>query len=348
MNSLPSPPQLVDQASAAYTFQVPDGRTVTGSASSNTLSIPVTTPNVTVVKSAGFTDVTVGDILLYTSVISNNGIAAVTNVSLSDTIPAGTSLVPGSVTVVGVSQPSANPGTGIAVGTIAPGSSVAVTFQVNVISLPSPAQLLNKSSASFSSGAFTGISVSNTTTTPVYQPVIQIAKSSNVSSATVGGNILYTLNVQNSGNIGAAVTLSDNIPSGSTFVSGSVTVNGVARPADSPLTGINLGTLASGAAVPVTFLVSVQSLPAPPVLNNQGNSNYTYQLPSGRSFSGTSLSNTLTIPVSAPNITLTKTANLTNVAVGENLTYSVIVSNPSSVTVTNVVVSDPIPTGELL
>ncbi|MEK5415130.1 DUF7507 domain-containing protein [Paenibacillus sp. FSL L8-0708] len=345
VNSLPSPPQLVDQASAAYTFQVPDGRTVAGSASSNTLSIPVTTPNVTVVKSAGFTDVTVGDILLYTSVISNNGIAAVTNVSLSDTIPAGTSLVPGSVTVAGVSQPSANPGTGIAVGTIAPGSSVAVTFQVNVISLPSPAQLLNKSSASFSSGAFTGISVSNTTTTPVYQPVIQIAKSSNVSSATVGGNILYTLNVQNSGNIGAAVTLSDNIPSGSAFVSGSVTVNGVARPADSPLTGINLGTLASGAAVPVTFLVSVQSLPAPPVLNNQGSSNYTYQLPSGRSFSGTSLSNTLTIPVSAPNITLTKTANLTNVAVGENLTYSVIVSNPSSVTVTNVVVSDPIPTG---
>lgn len=99
MNSLPSPPQLVDQASAAYTFQVPDGRTVAGSASSNTLSIPVTTPNVTVVKSAGFADVTVGDILLYTSVISNNGIAAVTNVSLSDTIPAGTSLVPGSVTV---------------------------------------------------------------------------------------------------------------------------------------------------------------------------------------------------------------------------------------------------------
>lgn len=186
VNSLPSPPQLVDQASTTYTFQVPDGRTVAGSASSNSLSIPVTTPNVTVLKSAGFADVAVGDTLLYTSVISNNGIAAVTNVSLSDIIPAGTSLVSGSVTVGGTPQPSANPGTGISIGTITPGGSVAVTFQVNVISLPTPAQLLNRSSTSFSSGSFTGISLSNTTTTPVYQPVIQIVKSSNVSSATVG------------------------------------------------------------------------------------------------------------------------------------------------------------------
>lgn len=345
VNSLPSPPQLVDQASAAYTFQVPDGRIIAGSASSNTLSIPVRLPNVTVVKSAGFADVAVGDTLLYTSVITNNGIEAVTNITLTDTIPAGTSLVTGSVTVAGTSQPSANPGTGITVGSIAAGSSVAVTFQVNVISLPNPSQLLNKSTASYSSGAFTGISLSNTTTTPVYQPIIQIVKSSNTASATVGGNILYTLIVQNSGNIGAAVTLTDNIPSGATFVSGSVTVNGIVRPTDSPLTGINLGTVALGASVPVTFLVSVQSLPSPPFLNNQGSSSYTYQLPSGRSLSGTSQSNTVSIPVSAPNITLTKSASLADVTVGENLTYTVQVSNTSSIAVNNVVVSDPIPTG---
>lgn len=345
VNSLPSPPQLVDQASAAYTFQVPDGRIIAGSASSNTLSIPVRLPNVTVVKSAGFADVAVGDTLLYTSVITNNGIEAVTNITLTDTIPAGTSLVTGSVTVAGTSQPSANPGTGITVGSIAAGSSIAVTFQVNVISLPNPSQLLNKSTASYSSGAFTGISLSNTTTTPVYQPIIQIVKSSNTASATVGGNILYTLIVQNSGNIGAAVTLTDNIPSGATFVSGSVTVNGIVRPTDSPLTGINLGTVALGASVPVTFLVSVQSLPSPPFLNNQGSSSYTYQLPSGRSLSGTSQSNTVSIPVSAPNITLTKSASLADVTVGENLTYTVQVSNTSSIAVNNVVVSDPIPTG---
>jgi uncharacterized repeat protein (TIGR01451 family) len=345
VNSLPSPPQLVDQASAAYTFQVPDGRIIAGSASSNTLTIPVTTPNVTVVKSAGFADVAVGDTLLYTSTIRNNGIAAVTNVVLSDTLPAGTSLVSGSVTVAGSAFPSANPGTGIPVGAITPGGAVTVTFAVNIISLPSPAQLLNSSSASYSSGAFTGIALSNTTSTPVYQPVIQIVKSANTATATVGGNVLYTLNVLNTGNIGAVVTLNDNIPSGAAFVAGSVTISGVVRPTASPLTGISLGTVTPGAIIPVTFLVNVQSLPTPPVLNNQGNSSFTYQLPSGRSLSGTSLSNTVSIPVSAPNITVTKTANHTAAAVGEILTYTIVVSNTSSVAVNNVIVSDPVPTG---
>ncbi|AIQ51776.1 DUF7507 domain-containing protein [Paenibacillus sp. FSL R7-0331] len=345
VNSLPSPPQLVDQATAAYTFLVPDGRTVSGSAASNTLTIPVTLPNVAVAKSASLPDVAVGDTLLYTSVISNNGIAAVTNVVLSDPIPAGSTFVPGSVVVAGTSRPAADPASGIAIGTIAPGTSATVTFQVSITSIPAGGQLSNRSSASYSSGAFTAITQSNIVPTPVFQPVIGIVKSASPSSATVGGNVLYTLQVQNSGNIAANVTLTDNIPAGSSFVSGSVIVNNVVRPSDSPLTGIPLGSVAPGASFTVTFLTSVQSLPSPAVLTDQGSSSYTYQLPSGRSLSGSSVSNTVSIPVSAPNITILKNANLTAIAVGEYITYTVSVSNPSGVAVSNVVLSDPIPAG---
>lgn len=212
VNSLPSPPRLTDQATAAYTFLVPDGRTVVGSAASNTLTIPVTLPNVAVVKSTSFPDVAVGDTLTYTSVISNNGISAVTHVVLSDPIPAGTTFVPGSLTVSGSSRPAADPATGISVGAIPPGNSATVTFQVAVTSVPGTGQLSNRSSASYSSGLFTGISQSNITTTSVYQPVIGIVKSASPASATVGGNVLYTLQVQNTGNLAATVTLSDNIP----------------------------------------------------------------------------------------------------------------------------------------
>ncbi|WP_156131006.1 DUF11 domain-containing protein [Paenibacillus sp. FSL H7-0357] len=345
VNSLPSPPQLTDQTTAAYTFLVPDGRTVAGSAASNTLTLPVTLPNVTVVKSTSFPDVAVGDTLTYTSVISNNGISAVTHVVLSDPIPAGSTFVPGSVTVSGSSRPVADPASGISVGAIPPGNSATVAFQVTVTSVPGTGQLSNRSSASYSSGMFTGISQSNITTTPVYQPVIGIVKSASPASATVGGNVLYTLQVQNTGNLAATVTLSDNIPAGSSFVAGSVTVNGSARPADSPLTGIPLGAVAPGSTVTVNFLTTVQSLPSPAVLTDQGSSSYTYQLPSGRSLSGGSLSNTVSIPVSAPNITLFKTANLSAIAVGENITYTVAVSNPSGVAVNNVVLSDPVPAG---
>lgn len=347
VNSLPSPPQLTDQATAAYTFLVPDGRTLAGSAASNTLTIPVRLPNVAVVKSASLPDVAVGDTLTYTSVITNNGIAAVTQVVLSDPIPAGSTFVPGSVTVDGSARPAADPASGITIPSIPPGNSVTVTFQVAVTSVPAAGQLSNRSSASYNSGTFTAITQSNITTTPVYQPVIGITKSASPSSATVGGNVLYTLQVQNTGNLAATVTLSDNIPAGSAFVAGSVTVNGVPRPADSPVSGIGLGAVGPGTAVTVTFLTSVQSLPSPAVLTDQGSGSYTYQLPSGRSLAGSSLSNTISIPVSAPNITIFKSASISAVAVGENFIYTVSVSNPSGVAVNNVVLSDPVPTGSV-
>ncbi|QUL56682.1 DUF11 domain-containing protein [Paenibacillus tritici] len=345
VNSLPAPPQLVDQATAAYTFVVPDGRTVSGTAASNTLIIPVRLPNVSIVKSASFPDVAVGDTLLYSSVITNNGIEAVTNVVLSDPIPAGSTFVPGSVVVAGSARPSADPASGITVGTLAAGASVTVIFQVSITSVPGSGQLANQSSVSYSSGTFNALTQSNTTLTPVYQPVIGIVKSASPGSAKVGGNVQYTLQVQNTGNLAATVTLTDTIPAGSAFVAGSVTVNGAALPAASPVSGIPLGPAAPGAAFTVTFLTSVQSLPSPATLTDQGSSSYTYQLPSGRSLSGGSVSNTVTIPVSAPNLTILKNANLTAIAVGEYLTYTVSVSNPSGVAVNNVVLSDPAPAG---
>ncbi|WP_150267348.1 DUF7507 domain-containing protein [Paenibacillus tepidiphilus] len=345
VNSLPSPPQLTDQATAAYTFLVPDGRTVSGSAASNTLTIPVRLPSVAVAKSASLPDVTVGDILTYSSVVTNNGIAAVTNVVLSDPIPAGSTFVAGSVTVGGASRPNADPAAGITIGAIPPGNSVTITFQVNVTSVPGTGQLSNRSSVSYNSGAFSAITQSNTTLTPVYRPVIGIAKSANTASATVGGNVLYTLQVSNTGNLEATVNLTDTIPAGSAFVAGSVTVNGVSRPGDSPLTGIPLGAVAPGATVTVTFQTTVQSLPSPAVLTDQGTGSFTYTLPSGRALSGSSVSNIVSIPVSAPNLSISKTGNRTSAAVGENITYTVTVSNPSGVTVNNVILSDPVPAG---
>lgn len=345
VNSLPSPPQLVDQATATYTFQPSSGRTISGSAASNTITLPVTLPNITVAKSANLSDVAVGETLSYTSLITNNGTEAVTNTVLNDVIPAGTAFVPGSVTVAGTNVPSANPGSGIPVGTLAAGSTVSVIFQVTVTSLPSPASLPNQSKASYSSGTFTGTSLSNTITTPVYQPVISIAKSANIVNATVGDTIQYTLLVRNTGNISAPVTLTDNIPVGTTFVSNSVTVNSVTIPGATPTGGISAGTLGPGSSVTVTFQVVLNSLPSPPTLVNTAVGNYTYQLPSGRSLSGSINSNTLTIAASSPNVTIFKVANLSAVTISDLLTYTLTISNNGLGAVGNVIVSDGIPAG---
>ncbi|WP_430041990.1 DUF7507 domain-containing protein [Paenibacillus dokdonensis] len=345
VNNLTSPSQLVDTATAAYTFQPPDGRTISGSATSNTLSVPVTLPNVTVVKSSSVSDVAVGETLTYTSVVTNSGTEGISNTVLTDTIPAGTAFVAGSVTVGGTVLSSANPASGIAIGSVNAGSSVTVAFKVTITSLPSPSQLSNSSKVSYNSGTFVGTSLSNTVTTPVYQPVIAITKSATTAKATVGDTIQYNLLVNNTGNLAAQVTLTDNIPTGTIFVANSVTVQGVAVPGASPVTGVSAGSVAIGATVTVTFQVVLNSLPSPPTLVNTANSSYTYQLPSGRGLSGSSSSNTVTIQASAPNVTVVKSANSSAAAVNDVLTYTLAITNNGIEAVNNVVVSDNIPVG---
>lgn len=345
VNSLPSPPQFVDQAVAAYTFTPSAGRTISGSSSSNTLTIPVTLPNIAVVKSANFLDVAVGDTLTYTSVISNNGTEAVTNAVFNDPIPAGAVFVPGSVTIAGAAVSSANPANGVSLGTLSAGSSVTVTFQISVQSIPASGSMLNQSTVSYSSGTFQGTSVSNTITTPVYQPVITVAKSASTSSATVGNSITYTLLVRNTGNRAAQVMITDNLPTGTSFVPNSVTVGGTVVPGATPTGGINAGNITAGSSVTVTFQVTLDTLPSPPSLVNIATASFTYQLPSGRSLSGSAVSNSLTIPASAPNVTVVKSANQAAATVSDVITYTITATNAGTAPVNNVIISDPIPDG---
>ncbi|UPK46544.1 DUF7507 domain-containing protein [Paenibacillus pabuli] len=340
VTSLPTPPTLVDQATTSYSFNSPDGRTITGTTTSNTVTIPVTLPNVTAVKSASVSDVAVGETFTYTVVTANGGIEPINNVILTDAVPAGSAFVLGSVTVGGSAVAAANPGSGISIGTLAAGSSATVTFQVNVQSLPSSGSLANRASVSYSSGAFTGISNSNSITTPVYQPIIAINKSASQTSATLGDQLAYTLVVSSSGNLGAQVTVTDTIPAGLTFVPNSVTVNGTARPGVSPLTGIALGSLQPGTTTTIVFRATLNILPSPPTLENQGTATYTYQLPSGRSLSGSSQSNVVRIAASAPNVSISKTVNTPDATVGDVLTYRVIATNTGVSAVQNLVVSD--------
>jgi uncharacterized repeat protein (TIGR01451 family) len=344
ITSLPASRQLTDQAAASYTFILPGGRQVTGSAASNTVTIPVALPNVSVVKTASRPNVVVGDILTFSSTVTNNGTSNVNNVNLIDNVPSNASFIPQSVIVNGTSRPSAVPSEGISIGTLAPGAAATVTFEVR-ITMPIPSQINNQSTVSFTSGTFSGTASSNMTTTPVIQPQIAVTKSANTSNATVGDPVTYTVTVSNSGNLGAAVTLTDTIPASTTFSPNSVIVNGFPLPGASPATGIDLGTIAPGGSTTVTFVVVVDSLPNPQTISDQATATFTYNPPDGRTLTGTALSNTVTIPVSAPNVVVVKSTTTTSTTLGDTISYTVSVNNSGIETVNNVQLSDMIPVG---
>jgi uncharacterized repeat protein (TIGR01451 family) len=346
VQSVPSPPQLTNQGSSLGTFQVPDGRTSSQSVVSNQVQVPVALPNVTAVKSASFTDVTVGDTITYSVVVTNSSAGSVTDVVVQDALPAGSQFVTGSVTVRGATVPAASPSSGISVGTLAAGTSATVTFKALVASVPSSGSLVNQSNVAFRSGAFNSIVLTNTVTIPVYQPVISTTKFVNATIATVGSTLTYSLSVTNSGNIAAQGTLTDPLPSSVTFVPGSVYVNTVNLPGASPIAGIPLGTIAPGSTVPVTFQIVVNAVPPSSRLVNRSTTGYSYQLPGGRSFTGlVSLSNTVDIPVTSPQVAVTKSVNTAIAILNDVLTYTSVVANNGVQGITGVVFSDVIPSG---
>ncbi|MGW8958242.1 DUF7507 domain-containing protein [Paenibacillus sp. NPDC055715] len=345
ITSLPASGTLVNQATAAFSYQPPDGRVLSGSAASPSVTVSVSSPDVDVVKTASATDAVVGDTITYTVIATNNGISTVVNAVVSDPLPPGTSFVSGSVIVNGAPVPAASPSSGIPVGTIAVGGSAAVTFQVSVVSLPQPPQITNQATVSFTSGALTSSSQSDPVTLPVYQPIISLTKTVNTVNTQIGSTLVYTLTLANTGNIAVIPVLSDNIPAGSELLPNSVVVNGVLVPGASPVAGITLGSLAPSGSIVVSFQTVVSSLPNPPVLTDQGQANFTYSPPDGRVLSGSVTSNTVNVTVSAPNIQVAKTSSLTAAVVGDTIRYTLSINNSGVDTVTDTVVTDTIPSG---
>jgi uncharacterized repeat protein (TIGR01451 family) len=205
----------------------------------------------------------------------------------------------------------------------------------------------SQSAVSFTSGVFSGASYSNIVVTPIYQPIIAVTKTANTSNATIGDTIVYSFSINNSGNLAANLTLTDDIPDGAVLLPNSVLIDGVPQPGANPETGIVVGTIPPGGSVNVTVTleVTVDSLPQDQRLTNQAVANYTFSPPDGRQLTGTVSSNVLVIPVSAPNVTVVKSTDAIDAVVGDVITYTVVVTNAGIEVVNNVVMVDPVPVG---
>ena len=216
--------------------------------------------NLVVTKSADKTYADVGEQITYTIAIENTGAVDALNVTLNDLLPPETTLVAGSVTVDGTLYAGALP---VVIPTIAPNQTVTVAFKVTVNSLPAVNPVFNIARADYEFFPFAGYpatSFSNSNPVAVFIIVRQMTNIKSVDKAfAVKGDILtYTSVITNTGSIPVTdVIFKDEIPVGTTFVNGSVTVNGVSFPAYNPQTGFFAANLTPQASVTVTFQVQV-------------------------------------------------------------------------------------------
>lgn len=329
----------------AYIVTLPDGRKISGVQPSNQVNIPVSSPMLTTVKTANLPSVVVGDILTYTVTATNNNATPLTNVILTDNIPVGSSFIPGSVTVDGIPFPNASPITGIAVAVLPANTSIVQTFQVRVDSLPNPPVLVNQAVENFTAGSFTATSYSNEVTEPVVQPGISLVKRAGVAEANVGDIVNYSVTVTNTGNIAIVPTLFDPLNAYSSFVAGTVMINGTVNAAASPITGIPVGPVAPGEAVVVSYDVILTAVPPTQYYVNQANATFTYTPPGRTPLAGTGTSNIVLVENPLYSLDVHKSADVITAIVGAIITYTIAVTNNGAIPADNVIVTDSINIG---
>jgi choice-of-anchor A domain-containing protein/uncharacterized repeat protein (TIGR01451 family) len=316
-------------------------------------------------------DVNPGDTLLYTIVAKNDGQDGATNVVLTDSIQANQTYVPGSIVITdganmgsktdAASDDQADFANGIltlrlgtgasssAGGSLVPAASTTVKFKVVVNDPLANGQLVNNYAiANYNSQTSPGksyVSQSPLVSIPVVASAdLSLTKTVSNSTPDVGGNVVYTVVVTNNGPATASgVTVSDQLPSGLSYVSSSATAGSYSN-----TTGIwTVGTIKNGltAKLDITAKVTTTgsiSNTAEVKTSDQSDPNST----PGNNVSTENDQATVTIqPVAAADIKIQKTVSPANPVVGDSVFYTVTATNLGPGSATNVVVTDKMPSG---
>jgi uncharacterized repeat protein (TIGR01451 family) len=304
---------------------------------SDTTTTPVQAPRLTIVKSASGNFV-VGVPGSYTLTVTNNGTAATTAVTtITDNVPATLTLgaLPAGCTATGNAVTCTIPA-GLATGT-------PVSFVIPVTPTPAANGQTLSNTATITGGGDPGCpgdaSCTSTTTTPVDAPALTIVKTASAANFVVGIPASYTLTVTNNGTAAttAAATISDTVPANLTIGT---------PPAGCTVAGQTVTcTIAAGLATGASanFTIPVTPLPA---ASGQTLSNTATVSGGGDPTcpAATRCTSTVTTPVQAPQLTITKTANPTNFVVGVAATYTLSVENTgTAATTATAAVSDTLP-----
>ena len=254
---------IPNQSNATFNYVLPDGQTIAAEIDSNVVNTEILTYSVPKIKSGDKTFLQEGETSVHTVVITNNSQTELFNLVLKDTMSSGATYVAGSVTVNGVAQPSYDPAAGfplpdLAVGqalasakTIPPNNPTPPPPDTNSATLDNPSDDPARSDVNFSENT-------NTVTVQIISNRISNVKSVDKTYAVRGDTLHYTSVITNTGTLlKTDLVFSDPIPAGTTFVNGSVKINGASFPAYNPQTGFALPDLASGDAVTVEFDVTV-------------------------------------------------------------------------------------------
>jgi uncharacterized repeat protein (TIGR01451 family) len=278
--------------------------------------------------------VVAGDQLVYTLLVRNDGPSDATGVTVTDTLPAGVQFV--SAGGAGTASVSGNVVT-VALGNLAVGQSATTTITV-LVDPATRQSIVNTASVIANEDERDLENNTDSVTTAVLAEIdLAIVKTDSPDPVAAGGTLTYTLLVTNNGPSQATgVTVTDALPAGLTFASGTAT-QGTVSATNGTVTA-NLGNLAAGDSATITLTTSVAGSLQGEIVNTaivSGNETDT------EPDNDTSSQTTQIEP--RVDLQIVKSDTPDPVVAGENLTYTLLVTNLGPSSATGVTVVDTLP-----
>ena len=254
---------VTNQSNVKYSYTIPGEPTKSGEEYSNPVETEILSSAISKVKTSDKTVIAEGETAHQTVVITNNSGVTLQNVTFKDVMSGGATYVPGSVAINGVAQPSYDLITGFPLPNIPAGGSVSVTYTIIADNPLTTTPVTNYATITYTvndpnRGPVTYSENTNEVSIQIVSVRMTNVKSVDKGVAVSGETLHYTSVITNTGTVNKTnLTFIDPIPAGTTFVPGSVKINGTSYPAYNPNAGFALPDLAAGESVTVEFDVTV-------------------------------------------------------------------------------------------
>jgi uncharacterized repeat protein (TIGR01451 family)/gliding motility-associated-like protein len=299
--------------------------------SSTVSTVPVPQSDLSIVKTVNNPSQNVGQPLVFTLTVTNNGPSTAAGVVVNDLLPSGYTYVSNAATAGNYSNSS-----GVwTIGSLANG----VTTSLNITAIVNPTGIYTNT-ASISSTTTDPTSTNNTSTiTPVPGAVsdLKILKTVNNSTPYTGEIIEFTLVATNDGPSDATgVVVTDALPTGYTYISDN---GGTATNVASGTVTWTIGNISNLGVATLKILAKVN---ASGIYNNTASITTTNQPDSNTS---NNTSSVITNPIAQADLMISKTVDNSSPVKGSNVVFAISVTNNGPSAAAGVVVNDLLPSG---